>query len=285
MNRNHVLESLPFIGSTASYQLMRDQIVANAIPKNLAHSWMTSLSFIQRPDEETLETFFTILEFSRKKLDPEYTLGASAVVHSFCRHNDNCYESLKVQRIVNLLETEFLSLFNMYRGERRTRERMIVILKGLGNIGVMSQPFAAQLQEIIVQGLTCLEIRIQAVIAFRRVNCMMYREFFMDAYANYTLNSEIRTFSYLQAMRCPDHLSVHRIKQVLEHEEINQVGSFVWSHLKNLAKSSSPLHIEVQGLLLNDDLSDKFRLDVRKFSRNYEHSMFFDEYNFGEKDN
>ncbi|XP_046812149.1 apolipophorins [Lucilia cuprina] len=279
--KNHVLESLPYIGSTASYQLMRDQIIANAIPKRLAHSWMTSLSFIQRPDEETLETFFTILEFSRKKVDPEYTLGASAVIHSFCRHNENCGENLKVQRIVNLLETEFLSLFNMYRGERRTRERMIIILKGLGNIGVMSQPFAAQLQEIITQNITAMEIRLQAVIAFRRVDCMAYREFFMESYANYTLNSEIRIFSYLQAMRCPDYLSISRIKSILEYEEINQVGSFVWSHLKNLAKSSSPIRIEAQGLLLNDDLSDKFKLDIRKFSRNYEHSLFFDEYNFG----
>lgn len=275
------MESLPYIGSTASYQLMRDQIISNAIPKRLAHSWMTSLSFIQRPDEETLETFFTILEFSRKKVDPEYTLGASAVIHSFCRHNENCGENLKVQRIVNLLETEFLSLFNMYRGERRTRERMIVILKGLGNIGVMSEPFAAQLQEIITQNLTSLEIRLQAVIAFRRVDCMKYRDFFMDSYANYTLNSEIRTFSYLQAMRCPDYMSINRIKKILEHEEINQVGSFVWSHLKNLAKSSSPIRIEAQGLLLNDDLTDKFNMDIRKFSRNYEHSLFFDEYNFG----
>lgn len=260
---------------------MRDQIIGNAIPKRLAHSWMVSLSFIQRPDEETLETFFTILEFSRKKMDPEYTLGASAVIHSFCRHNENCSENLKIQRIVNLLETEFLSLLNMYRGERRTRERMIIILKGLGNIGVLSSPFAAQLQEIIVQNLTCMELRLQAVMAFRRVNCMMYREFFMDTYANTTQNSEIRTFSYLQAMRCPDYLIISRIKNILEHEEVNQVGSFVWSHLKNLAKSSSPIRIEAQGLLLNDDLSDKFKLDIRKFSRNYEHSLFFDEYNFG----
>ena len=280
--RNHVLESLPYIASTASYQLMRDQILDNSIPKLLAHNWMTSLSFIQRPDEETLDTFYTILEFSRKKIDPEYTLGASAVIFNFCKYNSDCDQNVKIQKITTLLETEFLSLMNMYQGERRTRERIVVILKGLGNIGVFSPQFAEQLQDIITSDGSTVDIRIESVMCFRRTDCYKYRSFFLETYANYSINSEVRIFSYLQAMRCPDYKSINFIKTVLELEEVNQVGSFVWSHLTNLAKSSSPVRIEAQGLLLNDDLSDKFKLDIRKFSRNYEHSLFFDEYNFGE---
>ncbi|XP_030377336.1 uncharacterized protein LOC115626195 [Scaptodrosophila lebanonensis] len=279
--KNHVLESLPYIGSTASYKVMRDQIIADNLPKDLAHNWMTSLSFITRPDEETLETFYTILDYARKKLDPEYTLGATAVIHSFCKYHEQCADHLKVQQIVNLLETEFLSIYNMYRGQRRQRERLIVLLKGLGNIGAMSEQFAEQLQWIIKEDGTPVDIRLQSILAFRRADCSKYRTYFLDSYANYTLNSELRIYSYLQAMRCPDYISIAVIKSILEHEEINQVGSFVWSHLTNLAKSNSPVRIEAQGLLLNDDLSDKFKLDIRKYSRNYEHSLFFDEYNFG----
>jgi len=43
---------------------MRDQIVNEKLTKQMAYSWMRSLSFITRPDEETLETFYTILEIS-----------------------------------------------------------------------------------------------------------------------------------------------------------------------------------------------------------------------------
>ncbi|XP_055847743.1 uncharacterized protein LOC129913211 [Episyrphus balteatus] len=279
--KNHVLESLPYIGSTASYQLMRDQIVSNTIPKQLAQSWMTSLAFIQRPDDETLETFYTILDFSKKKIDAEYTLASTAAIHSYCRHNPDCGSNEKIQKIINLLETEFLSLFNMYKHERRTHDRLMVILKGLGNIGVLSEPFAEQLKELITENITPVDIRLQSVLAFRRVDCQKYKEFFLETYGNVTINSEIRIFSYIQAMRCPDHYSIDFIKEVLKREEINQVGSYVWSHLKNLAKSSSPVRVEAQGLLVNDDLADKFKLDMRKFSRNYEHSLFFDEYNFG----
>lgn len=82
-------------------------------------------------------------------------------------------------------------------------------------------------------------------------------------------------------MRCPDYHSIRQIKHILETEEVNQVGSYVWSHLTNLAKSASPVRVEAQGLLTDGDLSDKFKMDFRRFSRNFEHSLFFDEYNFG----
>lgn len=276
-----MLESLPYIGSTASYKVMRDQIVAEKLSKEMAHSWMTSLSFITRPDEDTLDTFYGILDYARNKIDPEYTLGATAVVHSFCKHHESCEENLRVMQIITLLETEFASKFKSYRGDRRQRERLIVLLKGLGNIGVVSDDFAKELQRIIQNNAVEVHIRLQCILAFRRVNCHKYRQYFFDTYADYTLNSELRIYSYLQSMRCPDYISVAEIKSILEHEPVNQVGSFVWSHLTNLAKSNSPVRIEAQGLLLNDELSEKFKLDIRKFSRNYEHSLFFDEYNFG----
>lgn len=242
---------------------------------------MTSLSFITRPDKETLETFYTILDYARNKLDPEYTLGATAVVHSYCKYHENCEEDLRVAQIVNLLETEILSQFKRYRGDRKQRERLIILLKGLGNIGVLSARFAEQLQLIIKDNVVPVDIRLQSILAFRRVNCLKYRSYFLDIYGNYTFNSELRIYSYLQTMRCPDYIYIGAIKSILEHEQINQVGSFVWSHLTNLAKSNSPVRIEAQGLLLNDELADKFKMDIRKFSRNYEHSLFFDEYNFG----
>lgn len=59
------------------------------------------------------------------------------------------------------------------------------------------------------------------------------------------------------------------------------VGSFVWSHLKNMLSSSSPTRIEIQSLLSDRDLGNKFNSDLRKFSRSYESSFFSEEYNFG----
>lgn len=59
------------------------------------------------------------------------------------------------------------------------------------------------------------------------------------------------------------------------------VGTFVWSHLKNILTSSSPTRIEIQSLLTDHNLGNKFNTDYRKFSRNYEYSFFSEEYNLG----
>lgn len=82
-------------------------------------------------------------------------------------------------------------------------------------------------------------------------------------------------------MNCPSYLTIKSVKEFLITENVNQVGSFVWSHLTNLAKTSSPQKVETQGLLADNKLDDKFKMDFRKFSKNYEYSLFFDEYNFG----
>lgn len=82
-------------------------------------------------------------------------------------------------------------------------------------------------------------------------------------------------------MKCPNYLNIKQLKSFLLREPVNQVGSFVWSHLTNLAKTSSPQKVEMQGLLADLMLDEKFNMDFRKFSKNYEYSLFFDEYNFG----
>jgi len=59
------------------------------------------------------------------------------------------------------------------------------------------------------------------------------------------------------------------------------VGSFVWTHLQNLKKTSVTCYLELQ-TMLSGDINKKFNTDVRKFSRNYEYSFFLSEYGVGE---
>ncbi|KAI8115079.1 hypothetical protein CVS40_12563 [Lucilia cuprina] len=131
----------------------------------------------------------------------------------------------------------------MYRGERLLAKRMDIILKRLGNIGVM------------VFSLLC------------RPN-----------YRNYSTSKtltagEIRLHSFTTIYAaCPDYLSIFSYSRViLEHEEINQVlGSFkIWPNF-------SPIRIEASGLLPHMMIYPHNILSwtLRKFSRNYEHSLF-----------
>ena len=87
-------------------------------------------------------------------------------------------------------------------------------------------------------------------------------------------DSELRINAYLSLMECPNEDVLTDIRRLLEEEEVNQVGSFIWTHLTNLMETSSPLKQETREILEQTPLEKKFNLDQRKFSRNIEHSGF-----------
>ena len=75
-------------------------------------------------------------------------------------------------------------------------------------------------------------------------------------------------------MECPTESILMDVRRLLEDEEVNQVGSFIWTHLANLMETSSPLKQETRMILEQVPLEKKFNLDQRKFSRNIELSGF-----------
>lgn len=145
----------------------------------------------------------------------------------------------------------------------------------------MSKSFRYKMREYLENDSLSVEVRLNIITAHRRTNCEKNRDYFLHTYQNVMINSELRIAAYLETMRCPDYITVKYIKYILQTEEVNQVGSFVWTHLKNVAKSASPIRVPIQALLGDDDLGKKYHMDFRKFSRNYENSLFFDEYNMG----
>uniref|UniRef100_A0A7G3AUB2 Putative lipoprotein n=1 Tax=Lutzomyia longipalpis TaxID=7200 RepID=A0A7G3AUB2_LUTLO len=279
--KNHVLDSLPYIGSTAAVLLIRDQIVRNAISPQLAQDWISSIAYISHPDDEVVGAMLTLIEYGKGVRNPSYVLASTAVVHSYCKHHANCHEKENVRKILQHLEQEIMTGMNYSTHTRKTKEDLLVALKGLGNIGVISENFEEVLEEIITDSTIPIDVRLQAIFVFRRLDCNKSKNYFLDIYGNFTENSEIRIAAYLQTMKCPDYHSIECIRDILVREEVNQVGSFVWSHLTNLAKSSSPVRVEAQGLIVDGDLGTKYKLDIRKFSRNFEYSVFFNDYNFG----
>lgn len=103
----------------------------------------------------------------------------------------------------------------------------------------------------------------------------------MTVFRNHQLDSELRIHAYMQLMKCPNPALIEVIHEQLKQEEINQVGSFVWTHLTNLMESSDPLRQEVGKIILDEELARSFDLDKRKFSRNMEFSVFSEMLNAG----
>lgn len=283
--RKHVLESLPFIGSVASVELMKDLItgvlMSTEVTPEVEEIWMTSMFYLPRPEESTLTTMFSLIQHYETKKNPSFVLIPSSVVHTFCKHHSDCRSVVIVMNIVKYLEGMVEKSIAENQSDKSTQEGLLVALKGLGNIGIISKPFEVKLKEFVIDEDMSEDVKLQAIQVFRKTNCYQTREFFIDIYQNFTQSVETRIASYLQFMRCPSYLTVKDVTAFLDIERVNQVGSFVWSHLTNLEKTSSPQKVELQGLLADNKLNDKFKLDFRKFSKNYEYSLFFDEYNFG----
>lgn len=76
-------------------------------------------------------------------------------------------------------------------------------------------------------------------------------------------------------------ITLQRVVRLLETEPINQVGSFIWTHLTNLKETSSPHKQAIRAILENEELKKTFDLDKRKFSRNIEMSLFSEMLNMG----
>ena len=279
--KSHVLGSLPYIGSTASVILMKDLIKKNETNIDVVHEWMYSLFYLPNPEEAVIDAMFSLLEHREIDRNPVYVLVPTSVVHTYCKQHKNCESKAAVQRIIKYLEQIVLKNLDEDLSIQKVYEDIFVALKGLGNVGIVSRSFEERLRSLIVNPDMSVEIKLQSINVFRRLDCEKNREFFMDMYKNITESSEVRIATYLQSMRCPTYQSINIVKDFLNKEKVNQVGSFVWSHLKNLASSSSPTQVEQQALLADNVLEDKFKLDFRKFSKNYEYSLFFDEYNFG----
>ncbi|ESO03810.1 hypothetical protein HELRODRAFT_125498, partial [Helobdella robusta] len=129
-------------------------------------------------------------------------------------------------------------------------------------------------------------IKVAALETFRRQKCHQPVMDFLEKITwSKEMDSELRIQAYLQRMRCADEKFLKGMLQdKLEKEQSQQVGSFIYSHLMNLANSDSPMKETLSRYLQDHDVVgnfEKFNLDFRKFSKNIDYSSFDDDKNFG----
>lgn len=276
--KKHLLEALPYLGSNAAVSLMTDVILKGGLPEETVREWIVHIALIPRPDASMMNS---VSELLQSRDDPSTVLGIAAITYTYCKQNENCRNDENVDSIIQKFEERITETYNDRRSDRVTEETILVTLKAIANIGVTSEQFNEKLRDMIEDDTLQISIRVAAIDAHRRFDCESSRSYFEQIFRNEVEDVEVRIASYLQVMRCPTYLVMRTIKHTLEHEEVNQVGSFVWSHLHNLLKSSIPSRVEIQGMLSDDDLSKKFSSDMRKFSHNFEGSVFFEDYNVG----
>lgn len=284
--KKHIVDALPFMGSNAAVNVMKDLIIKRYVDQGTVNNWVTAFALIPRPNLDTIRAVSPLLDFQSQISNAQFILSYSAMIHAFCStHELRCSNLDQVTRFLSYLEQKIEKGCAPQTYSPSEIKDTIEALKAIGNMGLETRSLLKRLKECIddESGFLPMEVRVASIDAHRRMpSCEKTRDqFFLNYYRNFTLDAETRIASYLQVMRCPDYNVVKIIKHTLKVEEVNQVGTFVWSHLTNLYNSASPTRIEIQSLLTDRDLDDKFNSDRRKFSRNYDGSFFSKEYNFG----
>ena len=110
-----------------------------------------------------------------------------------------------------------------YNCDNVDHELALMSLKALGNVGG-TRNSAQVLSRCMMNPAVEMELRVEAVKAFRRIDCDVARTDVMTLYQDMTMDSELRIHAYLQLMKCPSRQVLVDIKQQMQSEEINQVS-------------------------------------------------------------
>ncbi|KAJ1524178.1 hypothetical protein ONE63_010704 [Megalurothrips usitatus] len=274
--RRFLLDALPLVATAESLETMLALWRSEQITGQEMDSWLTAVPFQARAKPEMITALLPLLDGLPR---PKAMLAVSALVHRVCEGRAECSaEVTEVAVVVSRLE-RLLGADCRALGRDET-DMVLLALRALGNAGVVTSP--ATLARCYESTANPLEVRLAALSAWRRAPCEIQPSgAFLKLYTEQRLDVELRIAAYLAAMRCPSPSTLRVVKDALYTEEVNQVASFVWTHLTNLQETASPWKQALRELVESDFLKNKFKTDARKFSRNYEGSLFFDKVNAG----
>ena len=202
--------------------------------------FLQGISLVAKPTKGMIRD---VKEIAAKKPSRQAFLTLGTLMYRYCSvYPDQCAYS-KTNPITHaeiLLEDK---LGNGCHGQEKSErvEEILMALKAIGNAG---RPFRAW-----TTLLTCAKTAVHqnvtasALEALRRMPCNnQVQERLHDMLESINMNPEKRIQAYIALMRCPSENSIRRIVRNLDKEGSRQVGSFVWSHLKNINESSDPRH-------------------------------------------
>jgi Domain of unknown function (DUF1943)/Lipoprotein amino terminal region len=277
-NRALFMDALPLLRTDAGVSLMRDIIVAGKLSGKTVDDWFFSLTFYKNPTRAMVATLSTLID---NKSRPSAVLGISAIVRTFCQSAENCYHMAEIKEIISKYENQLGS--SCATDSLEDEEHLIAVLKGIRNIGHAYNK--NNLKQCYQNKSNSMWVRLGALDAIRKFPCKFASKDFdlAKTLQDQQEDSELRIGAYLALVNCPSEATIEHIKAILIKEPINQIGSFVWTHLTNIQESASKdlWKIKLKSIIGNDFILNKWNTDPRKFSRNIEVSYHNQDYKVG----
>lgn len=269
-----IVDAAPLVGTPAAMKVSVKLIESHELTQKETSNWFTSLALLKKPTLEMFSAIYPALKIEESK---EALLGVTSMINTYCKTEEMCGEKTEIQAILRIIESKLGTACRSITEEERIKT--LVVLKALENAGHFVNA-GSTLKRCYSED-NHMEIRVAALNAFKNVPCTYDRKHLLDAYNDVHLDSELRIAAYLSLMSCPTEELINTMKERLTSEGVNQVGSFVWTHLTNLQESAAPEKQWVRKLIGEDLLQKKFKTEALKFSRNYESSFYMNETKIG----
>jgi hypothetical protein len=225
----------------------------------------------------TKEAITGLSKLFTENLPKEAYLSIGSVVNKFCR--DRGCEAGDVKIIADKFIAKIPQ--NCKTTNKKEEEQLVSVLKGIRNSQTILN---AGLDKIIscASNKNPNRIRVAALQAFTANPCQKkLQQAAITVMKNREEDSEVRIEAYLTAIDCPTGALANEVQALLDTEPINQVGSFINTHLDSIKASTDPKRESTRAHFKNLRTNKKYPFDPRRYSFNREVSYAVDSLGLG----
>ncbi|XP_015121091.1 apolipophorins [Diachasma alloeum] len=240
-------------------------------------AYLASLSLVDHVNLPAVTAVVTLLD--EKDVPRIGYLGIGNIIGKYCRDHE-CDNVAEVKAALAKISSK-IHQNNGIPKNRKNENEIIASFKALGNAKYLDKETVEKMVKIINDKTIHNRVRVSAIEALPAKCSVEWTNPILDIFANREEDSEVRIKAYLSLIACPSATVANRIKEIIDKETVNQVGSFVTSHLKNLRASTDPSKTNAKKYFQEIRPRNKFPIDYRKFSFNNELSYKIDKFGIG----
>ncbi|KAK3866378.1 hypothetical protein Pcinc_028084, partial [Petrolisthes cinctipes] len=294
-SRNFLVDGLMLCESSVCVQFLSDltldqETIGTTItltPQRIT-SWLTALHFHHTPQPESVQAVMELGD-NIVELSGQTMMAASTMIHKIC-HRDPILCHTVSEPFTKYVREEVKEWCEGKESQHHPTTRthrhhnFIQVLRALGNAGI--GPDDAFPQNCYMNSTLKPEVRVAALQSYRRVGCPVSQapwKILEDGGET----GEVRMAAYRALVPCAPSMPQFfpKLKHLLEYEEDNQVGSYIWSHVDSMIEEPGPSDYEqtMAQLARHYLLPLRFSAPVEDFrtSRNHRFSRFSQLMNLG----
>ncbi|XP_055383893.1 apolipophorins [Condylostylus longicornis] len=242
----------------------------NHLEKKMA---LMSLALVHSIDLDALNSVATLLTPNAGR---EAYLAIGTLVNTYCREN-SCNNGE-----VDLITEKFRdALKNCQVNNKKDEDHIVSVLKGIRNVQYIADIITPQLLECSNKYHSS-RVRVAAIQSFSASACNKnLQQYALSILRDYNEDSEIRIEAYLSLVQCPNGDIANQLSDIINNEKVNQVGSFITTHLKSIRDSTDFTKSALKHHLNNIRITKKFPIDPKRYSFNNELSYSIDSLGIG----